>query len=45
MRAFCGCLNVRLHIRGDLAISLPFSADELELTESQDVFFQEVRSN
>lgn len=42
VRALCRCLNVKLHIRGELSTSLNFSSNELELNESQDVFFQQV---
>ena len=41
-RAYCGCLNVRINTKGDLSTSVMFSADSLELQESQDSFFQQV---
>jgi len=40
VRAYCGCLNVRINMRGDLSAD-QFSADSLELQESQDNFFQQ----
>jgi len=40
-RAYCGCLNVRINTKGDLSTSVMFSADSLELQESQDSFFQQ----
>lgn len=42
VKAVCGCLNVKIHIKGEL-ITLPqFHTDNLEITESQDEFFQQV---
>ena len=42
VKTFCGCLNVKIYIKGELATSMVFSADDLELEESQDIFFQQV---
>jgi hypothetical protein len=45
VKASCGCLNVRIHIRGELNNSLLFPTDDLKFEESQDVFFQQVTLN
>ena len=42
VRAVCGCLNVKIHIRGELINSPQFHSDDLEFEESQDEFFQQV---
>lgn len=44
VKAVCGCLNVKIHIKGDLATAPEFPSDSLGFTESQDLFFQQVMS-
>ena len=41
VKAVCGCLNVKIHIKGDLATSPEFPSDGIGFTESQDLFFQQ----
>ncbi|KAK4019687.1 hypothetical protein OUZ56_001700 [Daphnia magna] len=41
VRAVCGCLNVKIHIKGELANSPIFHTDDLQFEESQDEFFQQ----
>lgn len=40
-KAYCGCLNVKINIKGDLSTSVVFPADSLELQEAQENFFQQ----
>ena len=44
VKAVCGCLNVKIHIRwdGELNALPQFHTDSLDFEESQDEFFQQV---
>ena len=44
-KAYCGCLNVKINIKGDLSTSVVFPADSLELQEAQENFFQQVKTS
>ncbi|XP_057371720.1 uncharacterized protein LOC130692593 isoform X1 [Daphnia carinata] len=41
VKAVCGCLNVKINIKGELANSPIFHTDDLQFEESQDEFFQQ----
>jgi hypothetical protein len=41
--ASCGCLNVTIHIKGDNLVELPRLSADLELVETHDEFFQQVK--
>lgn len=44
VKAVCGCLNVKIHIKdqGELNTLPQFHTDSLEVEESRDEFFQQV---
>ena len=43
LTAFCGCLNVKIHIKGNRINEFPYPGNKLEFAESRDDFFLQVR--